>query len=126
MIRRPPRSTRTDTLFPYTTLFRSLIPIHVLLGICRCGTSPRERRLDRVQTGTQLPGVDRKQRLSRSNVGTFFVKASLDDTIYTGPHLRCANCLNTPAQLDDVGDILGPDRYDTNPGRWRRTRDRQS
>src|SRR3546814_9227131 len=28
MIRRPPRSTRTDTLFPYTTLFRS---IHSLL-----------------------------------------------------------------------------------------------
>src|SRR3546814_2800973 len=30
MIRRPPRSTRTDTLFPYTTLFRSHI----------CGRSP--------------------------------------------------------------------------------------
>src|SRR3546814_628437 len=29
MIRRPPRSTRTDTLFPYTTLFRSIaIPIY--------------------------------------------------------------------------------------------------
>src|SRR3546814_85433 len=26
MIRRPPRSTRTDTLFPYTTLFRSVYP----------------------------------------------------------------------------------------------------
>src|SRR3546814_13400400 len=26
MIRRPPRSTRTDTLFPYPTLFRSLSP----------------------------------------------------------------------------------------------------
>src|SRR3546814_18228016 len=26
MIRRPPRSTRTDTLFPYTTLFRSDFP----------------------------------------------------------------------------------------------------
>src|SRR3546814_1794901 len=26
MIRRPPRSTRTDTLFPYTTLFRSVGP----------------------------------------------------------------------------------------------------
>src|SRR3546814_8145136 len=26
MIRRPPRSTRTDTLFPYTTLFRSRAP----------------------------------------------------------------------------------------------------
>src|SRR3546814_8395830 len=32
MIRRPPRSTRTDTLFPYTTLFRSL---EVELGITR-------------------------------------------------------------------------------------------
>src|SRR3546814_13296338 len=31
MIRRPPRSTRTDTLFPYTTLFRSHLPAH--LGI---------------------------------------------------------------------------------------------
>src|SRR3546814_15551721 len=30
MIRRPPNSTRTDTLFPYTTLFRSL---HRLLGV---------------------------------------------------------------------------------------------
>src|SRR3546814_692148 len=27
MIRRPPRSTRTDTLFPYTTLFRSHLDI---------------------------------------------------------------------------------------------------
>src|SRR3546814_13269896 len=26
MLRRPPRSTRTDTLFPYTPLFRSLFP----------------------------------------------------------------------------------------------------
>src|SRR3546814_6518040 len=31
MIRRPPRSTRTDTLFPYTTLFRS-IAIHAETG----------------------------------------------------------------------------------------------
>src|SRR3546814_3119082 len=29
MIRRPPRSTRTDTLFPYTTLFRSTHRIHL-------------------------------------------------------------------------------------------------
>src|SRR3546814_1648687 len=34
MIRRPPRSTRTDTLFPYTTLFRSLGQrANVALGI---------------------------------------------------------------------------------------------
>src|SRR3546814_4936734 len=38
MIRRPPRSTRTDTLFPYTTLFRNIgklsldQPLHLLAG----------------------------------------------------------------------------------------------
>src|SRR3546814_13964704 len=31
MIRRPPRSTRTDTLFPYTTLFRSHAGTHRLV-----------------------------------------------------------------------------------------------
>src|SRR3546814_6613848 len=30
MIRRPPRSKRTDTLFPYTTLFRSWTPVRAL------------------------------------------------------------------------------------------------
>src|SRR3546814_11081448 len=29
MIRRPPRSTRTDTLFPYTTLFRSMLALRL-------------------------------------------------------------------------------------------------
>src|SRR3546814_8224046 len=33
MIRRPPRSTRTDTLFPYTTLFRSFIEDHADLAV---------------------------------------------------------------------------------------------
>src|SRR3546814_12170788 len=32
MIRRPPRSTRTDTLLPYTTLFRSRRPVPAGLG----------------------------------------------------------------------------------------------
>src|SRR3546814_6948844 len=35
MIRRPPRSTRTDTLFPYTTLFRSLHEFEVAQGKVR-------------------------------------------------------------------------------------------
>src|SRR3546814_3667769 len=38
MIRRPPRSTRTDTLFPYTTLFRSFICAHLLCA--RSAASP--------------------------------------------------------------------------------------
>src|SRR3546814_19536198 len=33
MIRRPPRSTRTDTLFPYTTLFRSVSRKDMLNGV---------------------------------------------------------------------------------------------
>src|SRR3546814_15637350 len=48
MIRRPPRSTRTDTLFPYTTLFRSG---HVLprseprrISVCRTGPKRQGRR----------------------------------------------------------------------------------
>src|SRR3546814_1646696 len=58
MIRRPPRSTRTDTLCPYTTLFRSRV--RPLLG------RPAERRarrgvLDRVRPGAvrlHRPGGD--------------------------------------------------------------------
>src|SRR3546814_10714580 len=40
MLRRPPRSTRTDTLFPCTTLFRSLPPVSALrLGVCAAEVS---------------------------------------------------------------------------------------
>src|SRR3546814_14092852 len=42
MIRRPPRSTRTDTLFPYTTLFRSEHPR--LTGRQWKSTTPFSRR----------------------------------------------------------------------------------
>src|SRR3546814_12736021 len=40
MIRRPPRSTRTDTLFPYTTLFRSIaVPPEQKIEIGQDGTT---------------------------------------------------------------------------------------
>src|SRR3546814_2412627 len=38
MIRRPPRSTRTDTLFPYTTLFRSTERADALAFFQHCAT----------------------------------------------------------------------------------------
>src|SRR3546814_1483432 len=44
MLRRPPRSTRTDTLFPYTTLFRS--PPQQLR---ETAMNPKKRALLRVQ-----------------------------------------------------------------------------
>src|SRR3546814_2996586 len=47
IIRRPPRSTRTDTLFPYTTLFRSIVVERGVLELKRLGLVPAiERRLD--------------------------------------------------------------------------------
>src|SRR3546814_9033142 len=49
MIRRPPRSTRTDTLFPYTTLFRS-----VVVGVTGAGVGhllSRRRAPLRIQRG---------------------------------------------------------------------------
>src|SRR3546814_11501269 len=64
MIRRPPWSTRTDTLFPYTTLFRSAIArhrlMHVLAGFRKIPGPPPQR--DRLEHGTVLlgPGVDRR------------------------------------------------------------------
>src|SRR3546814_10786035 len=38
MLRRPPRSTRTDTLFPYTTLFRSGILFRIVIAGSFVGT----------------------------------------------------------------------------------------
>src|SRR3546814_8175056 len=52
MIRRPPRSTRTDTLFPYTTLFRST-PHRPRLE------APHDRYRSRHIAGRSVPGVRR-------------------------------------------------------------------
>src|SRR3546814_1894993 len=42
MIRRPPRSTRTDTLFPYTTLFRSVADAALAAGGEVIGVIPEQ------------------------------------------------------------------------------------
>src|SRR3546814_1057515 len=64
MIRRPPRSTRTDTLFPYTTLFRSELPD----GACgrprlEPPAAPDRPRLGQPETSQTDPG--RQGRLLR-------------------------------------------------------------
>src|SRR3546814_5363875 len=43
MIRRPPRSTRTDTLFPYTTLFRSVAGEFGRVGLSRIADRAQRR-----------------------------------------------------------------------------------
>src|SRR3546814_7133392 len=54
MIRRPPRSTRTDTLFPYTTLFRS--HSRLLQASIRDRGDPRRSRRGQCQGGTARGG----------------------------------------------------------------------
>src|SRR3546814_6985318 len=55
MIRRPPRSTLTDTLLPYTTLFRSAWPdTEILPSIAYCGAAPARRQA----TVADRPWVD--------------------------------------------------------------------
>src|SRR3546814_13979763 len=46
MIQRTPRSTRTDTLFPYTTLFRSVGAQQVLVEVGGEAVQPRQRQRD--------------------------------------------------------------------------------
>src|SRR3546814_13257863 len=47
MTRRPPRSTRTDTLFPYTTLFRSVAATGDWIAFAALTEWPLFRRIDR-------------------------------------------------------------------------------
>src|SRR3546814_1993674 len=72
MIRRPPRSTRTDTLFPYTTLFRSAASckrtssgnVHIAANCAdtakRCARSHRRqtRCSGLIAVDEQRPGID--------------------------------------------------------------------
>src|SRR3546814_2756703 len=65
MRRRPPRSTRTDTLFPYTTLFRS--PWWTLLPGRRCLRDPRDLyAAGRSQVLLRHPSA-RQRRLARED-----------------------------------------------------------
>src|SRR3546814_20287654 len=59
MIRRPPRATRTDTLFPYTTLFRSFRIAEVVAG-----EGPDDAGEDRLGDAEILQRLD--QRVART------------------------------------------------------------
>src|SRR3546814_2502141 len=86
MIRRPPRSTRTDTLFPYTTLFRS-----AKLSPLRLSSRPSDRRfplLEERAPGTVVgPGARRRHRplylFSSSHAGK--VRAGEDPSLPARP-----------------------------------------
>src|SRR3546814_3730920 len=61
MIRRPPRSTRTDTLFPYKTLFRSRVyylSLEFLIGRLMRDAASNMEMLDDMQAALSSLGVD--------------------------------------------------------------------
>src|SRR3546814_6049363 len=68
MILRPPRSTRTATLFPYTTLFRSVVPASLarLIGSSGSGLVPRccSASSTRAARSQARPSAHRARRFS--------------------------------------------------------------
>src|SRR3546814_11075483 len=75
MIRRPPRSTRTDTRFPYTTLFRSGQPqprlqprSRRLRAACRlrCALRKEDRVPDNTRAGECMMGWSRDEMAARA------------------------------------------------------------
>src|SRR3546814_6925352 len=63
MIRRPPRSTRTDTLFPYTTLFRSSRYCSSRRSL-RSGTAARRSRVPRNRSEEHTSELQSLMRIS--------------------------------------------------------------
>src|SRR3546814_9692426 len=83
MIRRPPISTRTDTLFPYTTLFRSLDVKKGLTAWCDktlIGQAILNLALNGLEAMKEQPCVRRELRISAANVDAAFVQITVSDS----------------------------------------------
>src|SRR3546814_5083486 len=97
MIRRPPRSTRTDTLFPYTTLFRSLDSPSVRPWAGGSGKS-----------GTVLPinaeGSSRGSRVSPQASATASTRKRTTGTMNAARHDVRERCVDSVAS--DVSLII--------------------
>src|SRR3546814_13326524 len=67
MIRRPPRSTRTDTLFPYTTLFRSVAVEHPQHADERERTEAHHHHVDHALRADHAAVEERQARRSEEH-----------------------------------------------------------
>src|SRR3546814_12876350 len=68
MIRRPPRSTRTDTLFPYTTLFRSITAKNEVAISVHDSIDPRVLPISHISINLDVRGgLDISEFVSRSH-----------------------------------------------------------
>src|SRR3546814_11911153 len=84
MIRRPPRSTRTDTLFPYTTLFRSYRSRNGLLryglALFRATDSIRQTHCRFPATARSDEHTSELQSLMRISYAVFCLKKKKEHT----------------------------------------------
>src|SRR3546814_10719528 len=82
MIRRPPRSTRTYTLFPYTTLFRS-DAVHAVDGVGRAGellaVEPERHLAQRVGPLADELQLDQQAEAAAGGVVGFLARARAQD-----------------------------------------------
>src|SRR3546814_4335072 len=86
MIRRPPRSTRTDTLFPYTTLFRSPGPgVRLREGTAR--TPPNRSPSPSPLAGRSEEHTSELQSLMRISYAVFCLKKKKHNQSYN-PHTK--------------------------------------
>src|SRR3546814_16340731 len=88
MIRRPPRSTRTDTLFPYTTLFRSSVRFE--------GFGLKSRLTGSVEAIEQ-PGIATRARGEINLVDGHYKAYGQDLTIETGKLIFSGGPVTEPA-----------------------------
>src|SRR3546814_7273975 len=99
MIRRPPRSTRTDTLFPYTTLFRSGVWKPAPTGIFALGSEPPLETSIRSTPSTLIRSEEHTselQSLIRISYAVFCLK---NKQTYTEQRYSCWYSLSVAFQL---------------------------
>src|SRR3546814_1483380 len=97
MIRRPPRSTRTDTLLPYTTLFRSPA-IHIVLFVAACTAFGPSRRYSVERKARSEEHTSELQSLMRISYAVFCLKQKHS---YAAPEiLRIAQRTRQLSQLE--------------------------
>src|SRR3546814_6553370 len=104
MVRRPPRSTRTDTLFPYTTLSRSDIryfpakPIAPMGRSCKCLDAP-------AHPGPEPPqGWQSRPRQSKLRAPIGAVSSAVEHCLHTA-RVTSSNLVPPTDKKNDLGHL---------------------
>src|SRR3546814_1312069 len=87
MIRRPPRSTRTDTLFPYTTLFRSAQQVGIgQIAVVGQGDAIRGIDVERLRLGRSRTAGGRVAHVADAHVAAQALHVLLGEHVRSEEH----------------------------------------